>query len=134
MGMQHCCKSRFAPEFFVVLGKCFQDILNTGEHQRIDFLLIFPGKIPELAGKGKGDQVVLGRKKLAQLILNPLVAFMVLAMRTTPVAAGMGNIGLFSALVICALGQHVGAMLLPALLHSLQGSFLARQDSIFISV
>jgi hypothetical protein len=119
VGMQHCCKSRFATEFFVVLGECFQDILNTGEHQRIDFLLIFPGKIPKLAGKGKGDQIVLDRKEFTQLIINPLVTFMVLAMRTTPVAAGMGNVRLFPAVVICALGQHVGAMLLPALLHSL---------------
>jgi len=87
MGMQYCCKSRCSLELFVVAGKCFQDILNTVKHQGIDCFLVFPGKIPKLPGNGKGDQVILGRKKLAQLILDPLVAFMVLAMGTAPVAA-----------------------------------------------
>jgi hypothetical protein len=36
---------------------------------------------------GKGEQVILGWKLLVQLILNPLPAFMILAMGTTPVAA-----------------------------------------------
>ena len=119
MGMQYCCKSPCALEFFVVLGKCFQDLLGTGKHQGVDFFLVFPGKIPKLSGQGKGDQVVLGRKKLTQLILDPLMAFMVLAMGTVPVAAGMGDICLFAAVMIDALGQHVGTMLLPALLHDL---------------
>jgi len=97
MGMQYSGKSRCSTELFVVLGKRFQDILNTGKHQGIDCCLVFPGKIPELFREGKGDQIVLGRQPLAQLILDPLPVFMVLAMGTVPVATGMWDIDLFSA-------------------------------------
>ena len=134
MGMQYSGKSRCSTELFVVLGKCFQDILNTGKHQGIDCCLIFPGKIPELFREGKGDQIVLGRQPLAQLILDPLPVFMVLAMGTVPVATGMWNIDLFSAVVIGTLCQHVRAMLLSALHHGLQGLFMAWQDIILVSV
>ena len=119
MGMQYSGKSRCSTELFVVLGKRFQDILNTGKHQGIDCCLIFPGKIPELFREGKGDQIVLGRQPLAQLILDPLPVFMVLAMRAIPMAAGMGNIGQFSAVMIGAVCKHMGAMLFSALLHGL---------------
>jgi hypothetical protein len=85
----------------------------------LDFFLIFPSQPPKLLGKGKGDEVVLGGKKLVQLIINPFMAFMVLAMRAIPVAAGMWDICLASTLRIGASGQHVRAMLLPALPHSL---------------
>ena len=100
MGMENGGKSSCSTELFIVSGKRLQDILNTGEHQGIDDFLMFPGKIPELFWKGKGNQVVLGRQQLAQLIIDPLLVFMVLAMRTIPVAAGMRNIGLFAASVI----------------------------------
>jgi hypothetical protein len=96
-------------EFFVVFGKCLQSILYTGKHQGIDLSLIFPGKVPELFGEGKGDQIILGWQPLAQLILDPLLIFMVLAMGTAPVTAGMRDIGELSAVVIGALCQHVRA-------------------------
>jgi len=96
--------------------------------------LIFPGEIPELFGEGKADQIVSSWKKLAQLILDPLLAFMVLAMGTVSVTAGMRNIGELSAVVIGALCQHVRAMLLPALLHGIQGPYMTWQDIVFVSV
>ncbi len=134
MGMENGGKSSCSAELFIVFGKRFQDILNTGEHQGIDDFLISPGKIPELFWKGKCDQVVLGRQQLTQLIINPLLVFMVLAMRTIPVAAGMWNIGLFSTAVIGTLYQHVRAMLMPASKHSLQCLSMARQDKITVSI
>ena len=76
----------------------------------IYFFLVFPCNIPKLFGECKGDQIVLGRQPLAQLILDPLPVFMVLAMGTVPVATGMWNIDLFSAVVIGTLCQHVRAM------------------------
>jgi hypothetical protein len=57
------------------------------EHQGIDQFLIHPGKFTQLFWQGKGEQVILGWKLLVQLIFNPLPPFMILAMRTTPVAA-----------------------------------------------
>ena len=134
MGMEYGGKASCSTELFVFLGKCFQEILDAGKHEGIDRCLIFPGKIPELFREGKGDQIVLSRQALAQLILDPLPVFMVLAMGTIPVATGMWNIDLFSAVVIGALCQHVRAMLLPALHHSLQGLFMAWQDIILVSV
>ena len=52
-------------ELFIVLGECFEDILNTGKHEGVDFFLVFPGKLPELSWKGKGDQIILGRQAFA---------------------------------------------------------------------
>ncbi len=83
MGMEYGGKSRCSTELFVVLGKRLQDILDTGKQQGIDCFLVFPGKIPELFWEGKGDQVVLGRQPLAQLILDPLPVFMILAVGTS---------------------------------------------------
>ena len=134
MGMEYGGKSSCSTELVVVFGKRFEGILDTGKHQGIDCCLMFPGKIPELFGEGKGDQIVLSRQPLAQLILDPLPIFMVLAMGTAPVATGMWNIELFSAVVIGTLCQHVRAMLLSALHHGLQGLFMAWQDIILVSV
>ena len=134
MGMEYGGKSSCSTELLVLLGERFQDILNTGKHQGIDSSLMFPGQIPELFGEGEGDQVVLGRQPLAQLILDPLLVFMVLAMGTVPMSAGVWDIGLFSAVVIGTLCQHMRAMLLSALCHVLQCLFMARQDMLLVSV
>jgi len=101
------------------LGECFQNALSAGKHQGIDFFLVFPSMIPELFGEGKGDQIVVGRQALAQLIFDPLLVFMVLAMGTVPMATGMWNVDLLFAIVIGTLCQHMWAMLLSALHHSL---------------
>lgn len=130
--MENRGESRCATEFFVVLGEALEDVLNCSEHQRIDCFLVFPGKIPELFGQSEGEQVVLGRQPPAQLVINPLLAFMVLAMGTVPVAAGMRDIGLLAALVIGTLDQHMRTMLLSALGHGLQGLFMTRQDKFLV--
>ena len=59
---------------------------------------------------------------------------MVLAMGTVPVTAGMRDIGELSAVEIGTLCQHVRAMLLPALLHGMEGLYMAWQDILFVSV
>jgi hypothetical protein len=46
----------------------------------------------------------------------------------------MWDIGELSAVVISALCQHVRAMLLPALLHGMEGLYMAWQDILFVSV
>jgi hypothetical protein len=115
-------------KLFIVPGEGFQSILNTIKHQGLDNFLASPCQVPKLLGQGKGDQVVFGREALVQLIFDPLLIFMILAMGTVPVAAGMGNIFFFTAVMIGALRQHVRAMLLSALNHVPKGLVVAGQD------
>ena len=134
MGMEYSGKPGCSTEPFVLFGKCFQETPDTGKHQGIDCCLIFPGKIPELFREGKGDQIVLSRQPLAQLILDPLPVFMVPALGTVPVATGMWNIDLLSAVVIGTLYQHVRAVPLSELHHGLQGLFMDWQNIMLVSV
>jgi hypothetical protein len=127
MGVEKGGKARIATKFFVVAGKGLQRILDTGEQQRINRLLVFPGKVSEFFGQGKGEQEVRGWQPFVQLFFDPLAAFMVLAMGTVPVATGMGNIGLFLAVMVRTLGQHMRTMLLSTLAHGPQGFFMPRQ-------
>ena len=93
MGVQDGCKSCRSPEFFIVLGKGFQDILNCRKHQRVERSLVLPDKFSELVRKSEGDQVVCAWQQLVELFFNPLLAFMILTMGTVSVAAGMWNPG-----------------------------------------
>jgi hypothetical protein len=121
MRMERGSESGCAAEFFIIPGKDFQGILDTVKHKGIDGFLVFPCQVPQLFGKSEGDQVVFGRKPFVQLIFDPLLIFMVLAMRAAPVTAGVGNISSCTAVMITALGQHLWAMILPALLHGPEG-------------
>jgi len=132
--MEYGGETRCPTELSVVFGEAFQEVLDSSEHQRIDCFLVFPGKVPELFGQSEGEQVVLGRQPPAQLILDPLLIFMVLAMGTVSVAAGMGDIGLFPALLIGTLDQHVRTMLLSAPGHGLQGLSMTRQDKFWVLI
>jgi len=119
VGMEHDGKSGFTSEFLVVSGKDFQGILDTGKQNGVNCFLVSPGNIPELFGKGESDQIIRSRQAFVQLFFNPLAAFMVLAMGTVPVAAGMGNVGMHSTVLVRTLYQHVGTVLLPASGHGL---------------
>ena len=77
MGVEYGGKSCRATGLFVVFDKGLQDIPDTGEHQGIDDFLIFTGKAPDLLRNREGDQVVLGRQTLAQLIFDPLSVLVV---------------------------------------------------------
>jgi len=96
MGMQDSCEPCRSPEFFIVLGKGFQNILNCRKHQRVKRSLILPDKFSELVRKSEGDQVVCAWQQLVELFFNPLLAFMVLAMRTVSVAAEQYILAQFS--------------------------------------
>lgn len=114
VGMQDGGKSRFTSELFVVSGKDFQGISDTGKQKGINRLLISPGQIPELVGQGECDQVIRSRQPFVQLRFDPLVAFMVLAVWAVPVAAGMWNVGLCSTVTVRTARQHVRTVMLPA--------------------
>ena len=117
MRMERGSKSGCSAEFFIVPGEGFQGNLDTVKHKGIDGFLVFPCQVPELAGKGEGDQVVFGRKSFVQLIFNPLLIFMVLAMGAASVTAGVRDISYCATVMIAALHQHLWGKLLPALLH-----------------
>ncbi len=87
MRVQDCGKSGFSIKIFVIAGKGLQGILETGKHQRVDLPLVPPGKITQLPGQGEGDQEISGRNKFGKLVIYPLMAFVVLAVGATPVAA-----------------------------------------------
>jgi len=87
VSVQNRCKTRRASQFFVVFGECLQCLLNTGEHQGINQLLVFPGETAKLVRQSECDQEIRSRKALAQLIFDPLPIFVILAMRTVSMAA-----------------------------------------------
>lgn len=65
MRVHDCGKSSFSIKIFVIAGKGLQGILETGKHQRVDFPLVPPGKIPQLPGQGEGDRKYLAGTSLA---------------------------------------------------------------------
>ena len=77
-------------------------MLDRGEHQVINDFLMSPGQVAQLRWQGKGDQEVSGRQPFFQLIVDPLLTFMVLAMRAASMAAGMRDIDSMAAMVITA--------------------------------
>jgi hypothetical protein len=74
----------------------------------------------------------LGRQPPTQLVVDPLLAFMVLAVGAVSVSTGMGDIGLLGALMVGTLGQHVRSMALSALGHGPEGVFMSGQDNVFV--
>ncbi|MDA3903970.1 MAG: hypothetical protein PF441_11050 [Desulfuromusa sp.] len=87
------------------------------KHQGIDQFLIFPGKLSQLFGERKGDQIILGRQLFVELIFNPLLTFMILAMGTISMTAGMGCIAMSSTILIGALSQYMRTRFFSALFH-----------------
>jgi len=57
-----------------------------------------------------GDQIVLARQPFFDLVFQPLLAFVVLAMGAIAVTTGMGNIVLLAALYVQKASQHVQTM------------------------
>lgn len=100
MGVENGSEPCGSSELFVVFGEGFQDILDSYKHQGIDGSLVPPDKFPELARQGESNQIICAWQQFPQLLVNPLLAFMVLAMGTVSVATGMRNIGQFPALLL----------------------------------
>jgi len=83
----------------------------------------------QLSGECKGEQIVLGRQLFVELIFNPLLTFMILAMGTISMTAGMGYIAMSLTIVISTHGQHMRARFFSALFHGPQRFFMTGQDS-----
>jgi hypothetical protein len=115
--MHNCCKPCHSLQLFVILGKCFQKFLYTLKHQGINQFLIPPGKLSQLSRECKREQIVLGRQLFVELIFNPLLTFMILAMGTISMTAGMGYIAMSSTILIGALSQHMRTRFFSTLFH-----------------
>ena len=130
MGMQNRCEPCRTAKLLVIFGKSLEGLLNTEKHQGIDDLLMIPDRFPELGRQGKGEQEIPGRQPFVQLVADPLVVFVILAMRTTAVPTGMRDICLEATLT---LGEHMGAMALPTIFHNRKRFPVAWQNRIFIT-
>jgi hypothetical protein len=89
-------------EIFIIPDEGLQGILNTVKHQGIDDFLEPPCQVAKLLGKGEGNQKVFGREALVQLVFDPLLSFVVLAMGAVSVTAGVGDIPFFGTVMIGA--------------------------------
>ena len=115
------------------MGEGFQQILYSLEHQGVDDFLVFPCQISQMLRQGEGDQVVLAWQPFFDLVFQPLLAFVVLAMGEIAVTTGMGNIDPLTALVIRTASQHVQTMLVAASGHSLQCFDMAWQEIFLVA-
>jgi hypothetical protein len=69
---------------------------------------MLPSQRPKFSRQGEGQQKILGWHLFLKLPFQPLLAFMMLAMGTITMAAGMRDEDLFFATV--TLCQHYGAL------------------------
>ncbi len=106
MGVQDRDGARRTLELRVVLTKRAHRLPATAGHEVIEGALMEPGQRPELFGQGEGHQKILGGDLFLELTFQPLLAFMVLAVRTVAMAAGMRHQDLVVALG--TLRQHLG--------------------------
>ena len=86
---------------------------------------MLPSQRPKFGWQGEGQQKILGRYLFFELPFQPLLALMMLAMRTIAMSAGMRDEDLFIAAV--ALRHHDGALRGAALLQGGQRFELAGQ-------
>jgi len=91
VGMQHRYRPGFALEFPVIAAKSLDRRPGGGEQGGIDSARLPESQGPQFAGQGKGEQKILSRHLQAALAFQPLFAFMVLAVRAAPMAAGVRN-------------------------------------------
>ena len=71
-----------------VFGQFFDSAGRCREHCAIGSLLVRAAEGPNLLRHGKGEQEVVAGQSSLQLRFQPLAAFMILALRTVPIAAG----------------------------------------------
>ena len=77
--------------------------------RQLAFSYALTGQTPEFSGHRKGQQKVLGGHLFAQLALQPLLAFVMLAVRAVAMTAGVRHQPLVFA--GAALDLHLGAVL-----------------------
>ena len=106
MGVQDRYGARGSLKLLVVQGERVHRLPATADHQGIERALMPPCQRPELLGQGESQKKILGGNLFLELTFQPLLAFMVLAVRTVAMGAGMRHENL--AVALRALHQHVG--------------------------
>ncbi len=91
MGVQNRYGAGGTLKLLVVVSKGPYGLPATADHQGIERALMAPCQRPELLGQGESQEKILGGHLFVELTFQPLLALMVLAVRTVAMAAGMGH-------------------------------------------
>ena len=126
MGMQDRNGARHALQPLVVMTEAAHGLPDTADHPIIEGALVLPGQGPELGRQGEGQQKILGRDLLLELTLQPLLAFMVLAMRAVAMTTGVRHQDLM--VTGGALHLHAWTQRSATSLHGLQSAALPWQE------
>jgi hypothetical protein len=90
------------------------------------------GKVPKVGALGECDHKIVTWQLFFQLILNPQLRFMMLAMRTAAMPAGMGNKALV--VTIGTVDLHNRTELSPTDFKGIQSGSLNRQNLALIGI
>ena len=95
-GMQDTGKTREScPDEPLVFGEPFECLSRGGEQGVVREALVRADKRTQGLRDGEGEEEVRPRELCVQMVLEPLVSFMLLALGTVPVATGMIDAVLF---------------------------------------
>ena len=128
--VQHTHRAGRGAQLRVVAAEGGQRVPGALHQQRIDHALMAEGQGAQLARQRERDHEVDGRHQRLKLSLQPDLSLVVLAVRATSVAAGMGHAALLAA--GHALCQHAWREARAAALHRRQRLVLAGQQALTI--
>ena len=107
-GMEHGGKSRqIGADEARIFGQFFDRAGRCREHGAIGGLLMGAAEGPKLFGHGEGEQEVIAGQSPLKLCIEPLAAFVILALRAVAVAAGAVDQVFFTAAVALIDGNAV---------------------------
>ena len=132
MGMQDRNGAGHALQLLVVMTEGSHRLPDTADHPVIEDALMLPSQRPELGRQGEGHQKVLGRDLPFQLALQPLLAFVVLAMGTVPMTARVRHQDLM--VTGGALHLYARTQRSATCLHGLQRATLPWQERLLVLV
>ncbi len=128
MGVQYRDGARRTPQLPIVLAERAQRLPSATQEQIVDRLLVGKGQRAEFGGHGEGDQKVFRRHQPFHLPFQPLLAFVMLAVRAVAMAARMGDQYLM--LTRRAADLHLGAGVGTAVFHRRECPEVFRGQSI----
>jgi hypothetical protein len=130
MGVQHRHRAGTALQLLVVLAESAYRFPGAFKQQGIQRALMPPGQLPELRRQGEGKHEIVAWHLAPELPLQPLLAFVLLAMRAAAMSAGMRHDALF--VTGAAVRQHARRQRGAAALHGREGLALAGQQRVRI--
>jgi hypothetical protein len=125
MGVEYSMGTCAAAQMRIAAGKAVDRLPGGFKQQIIGRPLLGPEQSPQLRRYRDGDHEIVNRQQFGFLALQPLLAFVVLAVGAAAVTTGMGENCLMVAAV--AFQHHDAAVLIAAAAHGLQISMMAWQ-------